>query len=721
MSGQNSEPYKMSYLEELEENKYLGSSLGDGSIGFSDLSAFGSYANYRESFRTSGNMTYSTSLTASQLQKPSTSYDTGLESQVISPERGPRNSLVSDISEFGKSSLQSLDRSPHSTGDYYGSKLTAHENTYPVSRYNLTIPSRLYSETLSSDDVIYSMPYKYAATPVSCITDNTVLSPQMSPMNKVEYDLTVDYLMDTFAIDNSKDEKDYIACTDNYVLPDRPLPKPDILRNKLELGDKIQTVKNTQIEMPQLSEEFRNIYENRLKELKDDLKARFEHYKVMLHNADVQSSRSIFEMADMLKSEREKETKLESYRETKKRHHSYDPRPLHDISNTVQTQKKHRCRHKHRHSNTSKHHERSSGKTTKKDSETSTVNTNVSKEVCTSPRVVKNTATSPTPSHRCDRATSPVMWSQMNMIKPALPPRPKLEDFDDKRSTSSITSELRQLDDLPSLSSRLNTDEERNLRPHSLSLTNKNRLASALSTSFTNGTPQSCKKNLNLGRTYESSRHTPDSQLNSSFERRQELIVHACTPPRPVLKSEANTAITCELSRKGSEFSIIHDMFAKENKRVAKILKTFTYKLHKDFLGEGHDSSDSFLLNRSFDFSDLSLLFYTSTPTNLDIVLSSPTGFSSLQKLHNSNLVFSSTLKTIDSWTKLAIKPTSLTLICMLALVSLGNCQKSETRYMPGIRTGASYNSIHFEKEDLYLLKEYTRAAPSYLIEYYEN
>lgn len=721
MSGQDLQHYKMSY-DELEEHQNLGSSLGDGSIGLSDLSAFGStpnsYANYRESFRSSGNMNYSispyASPTTSQLQKPSFSYDTGVESAVVSPERGPRNSIVSDASEFGKSSLQSLDRNRHVKADYQGAKVP-HVDTYPVSRYDLTIPSRVYSESLGSDDVIYSMPYKYTG-----LVDNTVLSPQLSPMQKVESDLTVDYLMDTFAIDNSKDEKDYIACTDNYVLPDKPLQITKGIKNELKLGNRIQTVHNKQIETSPLSEEFRNIYQNRLNELKDDLKARFEHYKIMLQNADIQNSRSIYEMTDLLKSERDKETHIDSNRDVKKRHHSYDTRPIHEVSST-QTQKKHRCRHKHRRSNASKHHERSSGNTTKKDLETSMVINNVSREVCTSPKVVKNSATSPTATYKCDRATSPIMWNQMDMTKPALPHRPKLEDFEDKHSNSSITSDLKQLEDLPSLSSRVNSVEERRFRPPSLSITHRNRLSSALSTSFTGATPQSYKNNLSLGRTYELSSFSPDSQLNSSLDRSQELVVHACTPPRPVLKSEANTAIYCELSRKGSEFSIIHGIFAKENKRVAKIVKTFTYKLHKDFLGEGHDSSDCFMLNRSFEFNELSLLFYTSTSTNLDIVISSPIGFSSLQKIHNANLVFSSSINTIESLSRLTIKPASLTLKCLLALVSLGNCHKSDSQYVSVTRVDPPYDSIHYKKEDIYLLKEATRAVPSYLIEYYEN
>lgn len=716
MSG-NLEKYKMSYLDVLEEQKNLGSDLGDGSIGLSDLSAFGStpnsYANYKESFRSSGNMTYSISpfgsLTASQLQKPSFSYDAELESPMISPERGPRNSLVSDASEFGKSSMQSLDRSPLSSGDYLGTRTSCKEAIYPISRYDLTIPSRLRSESESGEDIIYSMPYKYAATPVTIMTDNTVLSPQLSPMMKADHDLTADYLMDTFAIDNSKEEKDYIACKDDYIAPDKPLARTEVRAN-LKLGDKIQALRTQQIEMPQMSEEFRNIYENRLKELKDDLKARFEHYKIMLQNADLSGSRGIQEMADMLKSGRE-DPKPEN-KEIKKRHHSYDPRPLHEISNTVQDHKKHRCnRHKHRHSH------RSSRKSSKRDGETST--SNVSKEVCTSPKAVKNTATSPGPSYKCDRATSPIMWNQSTLTKPALPPRPKVEDFDDRKSTSSITSELKQLDDLPSLSSRLNSDEERNLRPSFLSFTGKNRLGSAISTSFT-GDPHSLKKNFSLGRTYELARMTPDSQTNSSFERRSELIVHSCTPPRPVLKSEASTPILYELSRKGSEFAIISDMFAKENKRVAKITKTYTYRLQKDFLGDGHDSSDSFLLNRSFEFSELSLMFYTSTPTNLDIIISSPNGFAALSKLHNANLVFSPSLKAIDSLAKLTIKPASHTLKCVLALISLGNCQKSDTRFFPGIKISSVSDSVHFEKEDIYILKEEFRAIPSYLIEYYE-
>jgi hypothetical protein len=104
----------------------------------------------------------------------------------------------------------------------------------------------------------------------------------------------------------------------------------------------------------------------------------------------------------------------------------------------------------------------------------------------------------------------------------------------------------------------------------------------------------------------------------------------------------------------------------------------------------------------------------------MDIIISSPNGFVALSKHHNANLVFSPSLKAIDSLAKLTIKPASLTLRCVIALVSLGSCQKSDTRFFPGIKISSASDSVHFEKDDIYILKEDSRAIPSYLIEYYE-
>ena len=118
-----------------------------------------------------------------------------------------------------------------------------------------------------------------------------------------------------------------------------------------------------------------------------------------------------------------------------------------------------------------------------------------------------------------------------------------------------------------------------------------------------------------------------------------QLISYACTPPRPILASEANTPLICNLSSKGTEFFLISQIFIFENKRIKQVTKAYTYSLQKNM----QMGLPETFLHKGIETENM-ILFYSGPANELETICKSSEGFSVIYKNNPKELYLTSTI-----------------------------------------------------------------------------
>ena len=166
-----------------------------------------------------------------------------------------------------------------------------------------------------------------------------------------------------------------------------------------------------------------------------------------------------------------------------------------------------------------------------------------------------------------------------------------------------------------------------------------------------------------------------------------QLINYACTPPRPILASEANTPVYCMLSAKGTEFFLVSQMFVSEDRRVKQVMKTYTYSLQKSMQ---LPKSQTFLQKENKD--ENLMLFYEAHEKELEIICKSPEGFSAVYGKGFRDIFLTSDLSGIQ-------KEKNITGIILVVMV------QSKT--------------VKMVREKVYQLITLQNIAPIYFVEFY--
>ena len=565
-----------------------------------------------------------------------------------------------------------------------------------------------------------------------------------------------------------------------------------------------------------LDTEFTTAYEECLSKMKTELKVRYAEYKKMLKIARMEGKKGLGDSATLRKLSMDLSIPVSqagagkkssgSGEEERSGYRGKEDSPKHHHHH-------HCCRHRHRHHHCSKRLRSVPLQTENGVKENvGPVKVITMREACTSPKqpimhplqehkAVKEMATSPQrPLEKVEAATSPP--------KPvSLPPRPQITklpakvSIDDIRtdtsslrsysneglkkeaSVSSLGSELRTIEELPPISSRIQSEASEYSYVNTLEdedfgatfapgVTEEPLNSPHFTTAPVPGnrgktTPIRIRTDVTAGNRYTPQRppsrtdsnsgsferpnfcRTPDSQAVSacmdSFtlrdcrpttsDTKEQLIVYACTPSRPILNSEAASPIHCQLSPKGSEFSLISQLLDTTGRyRIQGIRKTYTYLQQRTLhnLCTGGDLPDSYFLNRDTVSSGLHMLFHGGALNMLDGLCSSAQGFKGVYLSKPGDLVFSDTPDIGDRYyyknqlsggAQLEGKRWRV----LLALVALGKCyQETEAfesvarageTYIAKMRSG-NYHSIYFQPNRIYLLLYPERAVPAYLIEY---
>lgn len=260
-----------------------------------------------------------------------------------------------------------------------------------------------------------------------------------------------------------------------------------------------------------------------------------------------------------------------------------------------------------------------------------------------------------------DQATSPTNTHVSSLIQKYS----QKDSFD--YGLSSFDSDLRPLDDLPSISSGRASRED-----------------------FAHETEQS-----KLGATFalENKFHTSALKFDPNIDFDQ-LLVYAQTPPRPILASEASVPIIHELSSKGGEFYLISQLFLKESCEVKSVTKTYTYSLQRVL----NQESDFFSSGRVVDFLGTSIMFYTNTIGLLDSLCKNPEGFGNCFSDMEA-LLFSSSLRNVD------------------------DLFERNSKTMRGLRqvliTVVTSRSLKKINGNIYSLDDRAKAIPAYLVQYF--
>lgn len=176
------------------------------------------------------------------------------------------------------------------------------------------------------------------------------------------------------------------------------------------------------------------------------------------------------------------------------------------------------------------------------------------------------------------------------------------------------------------------------------------------------------------------SNRTPESDITH-------LLSYSCTPPRPILSSEAETTITYKLSAKGTEYFLVAQMMEKEQIRVKDVIKTYTYKLQKGM----HVSKPENFLNKIAP-EENALFYYSASEKELENICNSSEGFESVYNHSCKELFISDSAAEILAWK--SIKNSLL-----IVLVNL--------------------KFIRRVKENFYQVLSLKKAIPVYLVEVY--
>ena len=555
--------------------------------------------------------------------------------------------------------------------------------------------------------------------------------------------------------------------------------------------------------------EFRDAYEERLRKMKSELKVRYAEYKKMLKIAQMEGKMGLGDSYTLRKLSIDLAAAANPppYPET----YQPVPRPASRDSKREESSKHHHhcCRHRHRH-----HHGHGEKRLRSVPLQTDNgVKENLGpvrvitlREACTSPKqaeevrplqerkTVREVATSPQrPFDRVEAATSPPKAS-------ALPPRPQSkthakgsmdeirtdtsslrsysnEGLRKEASVSSLGSELRTIEELPPISSRIPTEgsecsyvntledeefgaafapnhaNEALTSPHFNSAaikarTTPVRLRTDLAARSTPQRPPSRTDSLSGSFDRPNFCRTPESQTvsgcmesftlrdrRSVVEYMEQLVVYACTPSRPILNSEAASPIQCQLSPKGSEFSLISQLLENTSRcRIQSIRKTYTYLQQRTLhnLCTGSDLPDSYFLNRESASSGLQVLFHGGALNMLDELCSRAQGFKEVYAGKPGDLIFSDSADIGDRYfyknqlsggAQLEGKRWRV----LLALVALGKCYQETEAFETVARAGETYiarmragdyQSVYFQPNRIYLLVYPDRAVPAYLVEY---
>lgn len=544
--------------------------------------------------------------------------------------------------------------------------------------------------------------------------------------------------------------------------------------------------------------EFRAAYEETLQNMKSELKVRYAEYKKMLRMARLEGKTGLADSSTLRKLSidlaiPQNPVVPEPFHRTESRNSKREGSPKHHH---------HCCRHRHRHHHCSKRQRSVPLQTDPGGKENrAPVRVVTLREACTSPKQTmelrplqeKKTveaATSPQrPLERLEAATSPPKAA-------ALPPRPHSKNqaktsLDEIRtdtsslrsysnegmrkeaSVSSLGSELRTIEELPPISSRIptegsecsyvNTQEDAEFgatfapihASESLTSPHFNSAARAKTTPIRLRTDQSTalrppSRTDSLSGSFERPNfcRTPESQTVSgcleSFTLRDrrsvgeymdQLVVYACTPSRPILNSEAASPIQCQLSAKGSEFALISQLLENTSRcRIQAIRKTYTYLQQRTLhnLCTGSDLPDSYFLNRDSASSGLQVLFHGGALQMLDDLCSRAQGFKEVYAGKPGDLIFSDTPDIGDRYFyKNQLSGGALLegkrWRVLLALVAIGKCYQETEAFESVARAGETYiarmragdyQSVYFQPNRIYLLLYPDRAVPAYLVEY---
>jgi len=541
--------------------------------------------------------------------------------------------------------------------------------------------------------------------------------------------------------------------------------------------------------------EFQAAYEETLKNMKSELKVRYAEYKKMLRIAQLEGKNGLAGSSTLRKLSIDLAIPAvpETLQRPDSRHSKREGSPKHHH---------HCCRHRHRHHHCSKRQRSVPLQTDNGVKENLGVRVITLREACTSPKraeevrplqerkTVREVATSPQrPLERLEAATSPPKAA-------ALPPRPQSKNqakasFDEIRtdtsslrsysneglrkeaSVSSLGSELRTIEELPPISSRVptegseysyvNTQEDAEFGAtfaptranESLTSPHFNSASRAKTTPIRLRTDPSPalrppSRTDSLSGSFERPNfcRTPESQTVSgcmeSFTLRNrgsvaeymdQLVVYACTPSRPILNSEAASPIQCQLSAKGSEFALISQLLENTGRcRIQAIRKTYTYLQQRTLhnLCTGSDLPDSYFLNRDSASGGLQVLFHGGALQMLDDLCSRAQGFKEVYAGKPGDLVFSDSPDIGDRYfyknqlsggAQLEGKRWRV----LLALVAIGKCYQETEAFESVARAGETYiarmragdyQSVYFQPNRIYLLLYPDRAVPAYLVEY---
>ena len=214
------------------------------------------------------------------------------------------------------------------------------------------------------------------------------------------------------------------------------------------------------------------------------------------------------------------------------------------------------------------------------------------------------------------------------------------------RSYSRIYSDVRNNEDRPQSSQRKNVYSQhiQNTSNTNRSFFNETPISSNRNRSFITDIDRNCKSPLTVSEKRSATplvsyRNTP---IKGKDNDSSQLINYACTPPRPILSSEANSAVFCNLSTKRTEFFLITQMFIAENKRVKQVMKTYTYALQKTL----QIPKPGVFLHKEGESENI-ILFHSASLQDLEIICQSSEGFSAVYRNNPKDVFLASNLASL--------------------------------------------------------------------------
>ncbi|CAG9331509.1 unnamed protein product [Blepharisma stoltei] len=572
-------------------------------------------------------------------------------------KRTPRNSLASNMSPYSESI--------HNEG-FKGSNLkftSSPENQKHMLTSNLNSPFPAENASRVGSSAFLPLQPDHLRSfsgtnmsPFPNLTDKSMISEgnfqyEQSPLDRKLFENITPKknLSHTFSQQLETDISDITQNKSDTVMVINQDYKPQKDEEDIEIQEKLLKLEEETRELIRPGNLFQPTYETDSSAMSKDLD---RIYNTMMENMKSDSHRyreKNLPPKHPLKMNEDLRISHEDTKQRKGRTESSERKILEDIPNYENKRRKsHCCKHHH-------HRHHSSKKKSVKlqtDLETFKGSENVNRKIKINtnlPRYI-------------DQATSP----PHEYVSTLLEKYKKQSFFEPDKSVSSIDSELKQLDDLPSISSGRESRE-----------------------SFLTENEQ------NLGTTFAADRGLkfPSMKLdpNADFNK---LLLYAQTPPRPILTSEASIPIIHELSQKGGEYYLICQLFLKENCEVKNATKIFTFSLQKQLKEE----IDFNLSCRGLEYTKTTLMFHPGTPTKLEKLYKNPQGFITYMNDQDS-MIFSSSLRCADDLYSQKYKiPTKGTRQIVIALISSGSLRRING--------------------NIYCLEDLSKAAPAYLIEY---